>query len=361
MITRKNAAALNLATAAMLGLGLAAASFVATAAPLILDAQGSFFVGGEIVHSEAAYGEIQAPAGGPSGRSGDIAVNQMYVRYMQPRGRKRVPLVLIHGGTLSGAAYETTPDGRMGWDEYFVRRGHTVYVPDQVSRARSGFNPTLINQVKLGAKPASAAPNLLLLPAQLAWQVFRFGPEHGTPHPGLLFPVEALPELLKQSVPDQNVEFQGGPSVPNPTWAALAALTTRSGGAVLLGHSESGTFPQEAALIDPAGVRGVVSIEPVVCPHTGMPQQLKVLARVPTLVVFGDYITKSAMWQAALESCHRYVQAINAAAGDATMMHLPAMGIAGNSHMVMQDRNSLQIAELIDRWIRQHVERRASR
>jgi hypothetical protein len=82
---------------------------------------------------------------------------------------------------------------------------------------------------------------------------------------------------------------------------------------------------------------------------------------VPTLVVFGDYIGKSAMWQAALESCRSYVEAINAAGGDATMMHLPAMGIAGNSHMVMQDRNSLQIAELLDRWIRQHVERRASR
>jgi pimeloyl-ACP methyl ester carboxylesterase len=341
-----------------LGLGLACAAFAASAAPLVLESLGSFFVGGQIVHTDAAYGDIASPPDSPAGRAGDIAINQMYVRYMKPRGKQRTPLVLIHGGTLSGASYETTPDGRMGWDEYFVRRGHTVYVPDQVSRARSGFDPTLINQVKLGAKPASSAPNLLLLPAQLAWQVFRFGPAHGTPHPGMLFPVEAMPELLKQSVPDQNVELQGAAAGPNPTWGALAALATKSDGAVLVGHSESGTFPQQAALINPAGVKGVVTIEPVVCPPDWTSQQMAMLARVPTLVMYGDYIGKSTFWQRSVDSCNRYVQAINAAGGDATLMQLPAMGIVGNSHMVMQDKNSLQVAELIDRWIRQHVERK---
>jgi hypothetical protein len=82
------------------------------------------------------------------------------------------------------------------------------------------------------------------------------------------------------------------------------------------------------------------------------------LAQVPTLVMFGDYIDKSKFWQSSLNSCNRYVRAVNAAGGDATMMHLPAMGIGGNSHMVMQDKNSLQVAELIDRWIRQHVDRK---
>ena len=174
----------------------------------------------------------------------------------------------------------------------------------------------------------------------------------------MLFPVEAMPELLKQSVPDQNVELQGAASGPNPTWSALAALVTKSDAAVLVGHSESGTFPQQAALINPAGVKGVVTIEPVVCPADWTSQQMAMLARVPTLVMFGDYIGKSTFWQRSLDSCNRYVQAINAAGGDATLMHLPAMGIVGNSHMVMQDKNSLQVAELIDRWIRQHVERK---
>ena len=45
---------------------------------------------------------------------------------------------MLHGATLTGKSWETTPDGRMGWDEYFVRKGHPVYVPDQVGRGRSG-------------------------------------------------------------------------------------------------------------------------------------------------------------------------------------------------------------------------------
>ena len=38
------------------------------------------------------------------------------------------------------------------------------------------------------------------------------------------------------------------------------------------------------------------------------------------------------------------------------MMHLPAMGIKGNSHMLMQDRNSDQLADLVIAWIDRHVE-----
>ena len=73
--------------------------------------------------------------------AGHITVNQMYVRYMVPQGGDRnVPVVMVHGATLTGKSWETTPDGRMGWDEYFVRKGHPVYVPDQVGRGRSGFN-----------------------------------------------------------------------------------------------------------------------------------------------------------------------------------------------------------------------------
>ena len=70
----------------------------------------------------------------------------MYVEYMIPKGATKVPVVMVHGGGLSGKSFETTPDGRMGWNEYFVRQGHPVYNADQVSRARSGFDPTVFNQ-----------------------------------------------------------------------------------------------------------------------------------------------------------------------------------------------------------------------
>ena len=120
--------------------------------PLVLKAQGSFFVGGDKV--EQTQGEL-----GDLGPGGHIAVNQMYVRYMVPQGGDRnVPVVMVHGATLTGKTWETTPDGRMGWDEYFVRKGHPVYVPDQVGRGRSGFNQAVFNNVRAGSAPPDKLP-----------------------------------------------------------------------------------------------------------------------------------------------------------------------------------------------------------
>ena len=120
--------------------------------PLVLKAQGSFFVGGD----KAEQTQVEL---GDLGPGGHIAVNQMYVRYMVPQGGDgNVPVVMVHGATLTGKSWETTPDGRMGWDEYFVRKGHPVYVPDQVGRGRSGFNQAVFNNVRAGSTPAANLP-----------------------------------------------------------------------------------------------------------------------------------------------------------------------------------------------------------
>jgi pimeloyl-ACP methyl ester carboxylesterase len=123
--------------------------------PLVLKAQGSFFVGGDKV--EQTQGEL-----GGLGPGGHITVNQMYVRYMVPQGGDgNVSVVMVHGATLTGKSWETTPDGRMGWDEYFVRKGHPVYVPDQVGRGRSGFNQAIFNNARAGSAPANSLPRWL--------------------------------------------------------------------------------------------------------------------------------------------------------------------------------------------------------
>ena len=57
-------------------------------------------------------------------------------------------------------------------------------------------------------------------------------------------------------------------------------------------------------------------------------------------------------------SCNTFVDQLKKAGGDAEMMYLPAMGIKGNSHMLMQDRNSNQLADLVLAWIDGHVEGR---
>ena len=172
------------------------------ATPLILQSQGSFTVGGDIIFSDALG----------SGGSGHIAVDQMYVQYKVPPS-SRVPVVMVHGADLSGKSYETTPDGRMGWDEYFVRKGHAVYLPDQVSRARSGFDPTVFNHVHSGTVPPSTQPSISRFSNEQAWTVFRFGPTFGVPYPDEQFPVEAADRFAKQIVPDLNVMLPA----PNPT------------------------------------------------------------------------------------------------------------------------------------------------
>jgi hypothetical protein len=329
--------------------------------PLVIAEQGSFFVGGETKTIPAAplppgRGPAPPPGRGPAPGPADITVNQMYVQYQIPvNANPHVPVVMVHGCCLSSKTWETTPDGRMGWNEYFVRKNRPVYLADQVSRARSGFDASKINAVKAGTLPPSDLPNVLAASHQVAWSVFRFGPTFGTAFPDEQFPIEAVDELYKQMIPDLNSLLP----TPNPTWTNMAALAVKLKGAILMGHSESGFFPEQAALIDPAGVKGIISIE-MPCVTNLTAAQLSTLAKIPTLVMFGDHLDGVqggfATWPASFDSCNTFVKQVKDAGGDAEMMSLPAMGIKGNSHMLMQDKNNLQLADLILGWIDGHVE-----
>ena len=320
--------------------------------PLVLKAQGSFFVGGDKV--EQTQGEL-----GDLGPGGHIAVNQMYVRYMVPQGGDgNVPVVMVHGATLTGKSWETTPDGRMGWDEYFVRRGHPVYVPDQVGRGRSGFNQAVFNNVRAGSAPSTSLPRWLRFSNEGVWPNFRFGLKPGQPYPDTQFPVTAVDELSKQGVPD--VSFGGIPT-PNPTFKALSDLAAQLNGAVLMGHSQSGSFPLAAALLNPAAMKGLVLVEPGTCPANYTAEQIATLAKVPMLVVFGDYrdtptgIQALPSWQTRFEACQAMIGRIKEAGGQAQMLSPAEIGTRGNSHMIMQDKNNLQVADLILKWIGERV------
>jgi pimeloyl-ACP methyl ester carboxylesterase len=321
--------------------------------PLVLKAQGSFFVGGETV--EQTQGQL-----GNLGPGGHITINQMYVRFMVPQGGEgNVPVVMVHGATLTGKSWETTPDGRMGWDEYFVRKGHPVYVPDQVGRGRSGFNQAVSNDVRAGTAPAGSLPPWLRFSDEGVWPNFRFGAKPGEPFPDTQFPMAAVGELSKQAVPDMSFGFPQ----PNPNWKALAGLAGQLKGAVLMGHSQSGSFPLEAALINPTAAKGLVLVEPGRCPaYTD--EQIETLAGVPVLVVFGDHretatgLPTLPTWQQRFEMCQAMIGRLKAVGGRAEMLAPPDRGIKGNSHMIMQDRNHLQIADLILEWIGANVARK---
>jgi pimeloyl-ACP methyl ester carboxylesterase len=321
--------------------------------PLVLKAQGSFYVGGDAIE------QTQAELGG-FGPAGRIVVNQMYVRYMVPDSRvPKTPVVMIHGMTLTGKTWETTPDGRMGWDEYFVRKGHAVYVPDQVSRGRSGFNQAAFNEVRAGAKKASEQPPVVRMGEQGVWPNFRFGPKFDVAYPDSQFPTDAAGELARQSVPD----LSGAVPSPNPNHRDLSILANDLHGAVLIGHSQGGAFPLEAALLAPGAVKGMILVEPGRCSADYTDEQIATLTHAPILIVFGDHLgdvptgIPGFSWQGAYEGCKAFATRVNAAGGKAQMLYLPENGMRGNSHMLMQDKNNLQVADRILKWIDTNVDR----
>ena len=328
-----------------------AASAQATG-PLMLQSQGSFFVGGQ---DEQSDGLGPAPIPGLFGTDGTWTVNQMYVQFERPYRVSHLPIVLIHGCCLTGKTWETTPDGRMGWYEYFVRQGFPTYEIDQVARGRSGFDMTAINEVVMGKADISHLPYILSAGHEDAWRVFRFGPQFPTAFPGEQFPVwTAAPngQFWKQMVPDLN---QSLPQ-PTPTVAALSQLSIGLAGAILVSHSESGPFPFQSAHISTQGIAGIISIEPGSC--TGL--DVAAVAKIPALILFGDNVSQSPFWANSLQTCMDFAAQVKAAGGNIQVLQLPSLGIRGNSHMLMQDLNNLVIGRLLVQWIEQNVENTAT-
>ena len=216
--------------------------------------------------------------------------------------------------------------------------------------------------MRAGSAPAANLPPLLRFSDEGVWPNFRFGSKPGEPFPDSQFPVTAVDELSKQGVPD--VSFGGLPT-PNPTLKALSDLAGQLNGAVLMGHSQSGAFPLEAALLNPTAARGLVLVEPGIFPSKYTDEQIKTLATVPILVVFGDHrdtptgLSSLPSWQAPLTAVRRSSAASRRPAARRRCSTRAERGIRGNSHMIMQDKNNLQIADLILQWIDERVSKRS--
>lgn len=327
--------------------------------PLVLESAGSFYVGGEKTSlSLVENGNVYIPA------PDTIIINQMYVEYRIPKGHeKSYPVVMLHGATLSGKTYDTTPDGRMGWYEYFVRNGRSVFVPDQVGRARSGFDQRPYNNVRFGVNPPESQPVIRRRGEGNAWVQFRFGPAIGTAYPNEQFPLNAVDQFTTQGIP----EFNAGLPTPNPNDATLAKLALEVGGAIVMGHSQSGTWPVSAAINDPRGVKGVILVEPGGCSATSYSEaDMNILKNIPMLVVYGDNLDGPSgvpgfSWRASYNGCNALVARVNSVGGNAQMLYLPDAGQFGNSHMLMQDRNNLKVADLVMKWIDKNVPKRKGR
>ena len=328
-------------------LGLQAAPAMAVEEPpLEITAMGSFHVGGRLAEiSGQPPRDIVFTPGGPPARvdvNGRYQVEQMYVQWFRPKAeRGRVPLLLWHGGGLSGVTYETTPDGREGWLNWFLRRGWTVLNSDAVERGRSGWAPP-----EVWGAPA------LHLPVGNPFERFRIGQGQGSYDsdpakrrvlPGNQFPVEAYDQFPLQLSPRWT-------TTDAPTIAAYTALVDKVCPCVILVHSQAGQFGFRVAQARPDKVMALIAVEPS---SVGDPARADALRTVPTLMLYGDFIDDDPRWPTIRRTGLDFAGRMRAAGGHVDVVDLPARGIRGNSHMIMMDRNSGEVAQLIQSWLQQ--------
>ena len=328
-----------------LALGLAAALPALAEEDIVLRGMGSFHVGGRIAAvTGKPVTEIQRVPGGPMSkldRNGQFMVEQMYVQYFLPKNRKgKYPLLLWHGAGLTGVTYESTPDGREGWMNLFIRKGWDTYVSDAVERGRAGFASADVWE--------NDSP--IFLNYQDPYERFRIGQGAGSwnadpakrkPMPGTQFPVEAYDNYMKQSVPRWL-------STDKAVVAGYLALVDKICPCVLIAHSQGGHFAFRVAEQRPDKIKALIAVESA---SAGKLADAPKLKDVPVMLLFGDYVDQHPRWAAYKKLDTEYGNAVKAAGGSVDLVNLPDLGITGNSHMLMQEKNNAAIADVIQKWL----------
>jgi hypothetical protein len=103
-------------------------------APLAIQDQASFAVGGTVITSPGTFDPLQPAVVAGQTYRGDHA----YAFYQVPVNARRLPLVMWHSAGQFSKTWETTPDGREGLQNLFLRRGFVTYVIDQPRRGDAG-------------------------------------------------------------------------------------------------------------------------------------------------------------------------------------------------------------------------------
>lgn len=325
-------------------------------APLIIQEQGSFAVGGTVVTIPGNFDQYNPT---PSGQtfSGDHA----YVFYQIPVKARKYPLVMWHGIGQFSKTWETTPDGREGFQNIFLRRHFGVYLIDQPRRGN--------------ASRSTVAGNILPTPDEQQWfGTFRVGiwPDY---FDGVQFArdPETLNQYFRQMTP--NI----GPIDVNVNSDAVSALFTKIGPAILVTHSHSGGMGWATAIKN-QNIKAIVSYEPgsgFVFPAGEVPAPIAMaggtlvplevpltdfmkLTKIPIIIYYGDFIPEKPMnnpgqdgWRARLEMARLWRDAVNRHGGDVTVVHLPEIGIKGNTHFPFSDLNNLEIADLMSEFLKE--------
>jgi pimeloyl-ACP methyl ester carboxylesterase len=341
--------------------------------------RGYFYVGGQYT--------------GEPGK--EIMQGQIYVEVLAPKDvRQPYPLVLIHGAAQTATNWMGTPDGRKGWAEYFVEQGYIVYMIDQPMRGRSAWHPGD------GATRMFTAPNeefqFTAIETKGTWPQAKKhtqwpgdGPNKGRKGDPIFdaFYATQVETVISNEETQQRNQDAG------------AALLDKIGPAIVLTHSQSGPFGWLMADARPALVKAIVAIEPAgppfeatiigtgkarawgvadipmrydppikeaselaierdaepegpdlfVCWMQKAPaRQLINLKGIPAVIIASE-----ASYHQVYDHCT--AKYLNQAGVKTEYIRLQDRGIFGNGHMVMLEKNNLQIAGLIDQWLRENV------
>lgn len=324
--------------------------------PLMIAEQGSFAVGGTVLTNPGTFNPFKPTPEGQT-YSGDHA----YIFYQIPVKARKYPLVMWHGIGQFSKTWETTPDGREGYQNIFLRRNFPVYIMDQPRRGNAGRS--------------TVSSKIEPIPDEQQWfNVFRVGlwPKY---YENVQFARDSatLNQYFRSMTPNL------GTIDINVNSDAASALFTKIGPAILVTHSHSGGMGWITAVKN-KNVKGIVAYEPgsgFIFPEGEAPkpiassagaleastiplQDFMKLTKIPIIIYYGDNIPKELSensgadgWRARLEMARLWRDTVNKYGGDVTVVHLPEVGLKGNTHFPFSDLNNIEVADLMSKWLKE--------
>lgn len=326
---------------------------------LVIREQGSFSIGGTKKTVPGEFNVSNALDSAGQTFHGDHA----YAFYQIPEQPRKYPMVFLHGAGQSKKTWETTPDGREGFQNLFLRKGYSVFLLDQPRRGEAGKSMV----------QATVSP---LADEQFWFTQFRIGnyPQY---FDGVQFPKDpaSLEQFYRQMTPNT------GPFDGKVIADAVSGLFDKIGEGILVTHSQGGG-PGWITAIQNQNVKAIVAYEPYsgfIFPKNELPKPIKSsglfgelvgaeiplddfkkLTMLPIIIYYGDNIAKhpsttwnSDHWRSGLEMARIWAATINKYGGDAKVVHLPEIGIKGNTHFAFSDLNNIEIADLLSAWLKE--------
>lgn len=320
--------------------------------------QGIFSAGGTVTTSDGTFDVDNYY----TSREGSTShVDHANVFYQIPEEENGLPMVFLHGYGQSRMGWMTTPDGREGWSDMFLKKGHSVWLIDQPRRGEAG--------------QTSVAGTISTEPSDQTWYTqFRIGTYRDgafTYNEGSQFPTgeDALDQFFRQMTPDTGMDSAGGSQNIDTTVVAQAVAATidkvyeRTGKeSILVTHSQGG-MPGWEAVRYTDHIAAIVAIEPGMAPEVDSEAYTAMLEQeIPVALYYGDYIGEefidvpaAGMWLMMASSADAFTEAYTAAGATSTVIHLPDEGITGNDHFMFQDMNNDVIADHVEAWIQANV------